>query len=310
MSITVSSNTEPQANLDAVNSVVGKGKVADKKSVSEESDESAKATEESETSEESEDQVESEESEENEESEDEVKPKKPLKGFKRTIVKKDKEIAALRAELAKKNEAKVDQAVVPKTSDADAEKEPNIDDFATYGEYNRALIKFEARQLIKAEKAEEAKKAAQENLENESKKAQDKFAKQYAEFSKTVDDLEETMDSVSDITLAPVLQAALADSDIAPEILYHLAKNRDELERINELSPVAIAREIGKIEAKLEKAPPKKEVVEKKQTKAPPPVTPIGSKSSSSLKKDINDPNLSQEEYEAIRRKQLAARGR
>jgi hypothetical protein len=63
--------------------------------------------------------------------------------------------------------------------------------------------------------------------------------------------------------------------------MYELAKNRKEYERINSLNALAMAREIGKIEAKLSRSKTTEAQEEiKKITKAPAPLKPVGSKSS------------------------------
>lgn len=65
----------------------------------------------------------------------------------------------------------------------------------------------------------------------------------------------------------------ILESEMGPEVAYHLAENVEVSEAIARMSPVAQAREIGRIEARLEakaKAPPPPPV-----SKAPPPVKAI-----------------------------------
>jgi hypothetical protein len=52
-----------------------------------------------------------------------------------------------------------------------------------------------------------------------------------------------------------VLDAWILDSEIGADILYHLAKNPDEITHIQSLSPFAAARELTKLEDKLSVAP-------------------------------------------------------
>lgn len=70
------------------------------------------------------------------------------------------------------------------------------------------------------------------------------------------------------------MAAVIWESEIGPEIAYHLAKNPDEALRICNLTPLAQAREIGKIEAALAPKPP----AVKKPSSAPEPITPVGSR--------------------------------
>lgn len=62
---------------------------------------------------------------------------------------------------------------------------------------------------------------------------------------------------------------AVTESQMGADIAYHLGKNLQEAERISKLSPYAMAAEIGKLELKISNP-------EKKTTKAPPPVNPVG----------------------------------
>ena len=59
----------------------------------------------------------------------------------------------------------------------------------------------------------------------------------------------------------------IADSDIGPQLAYHLAENKDAAARIAAMSPVQAARELGKIEARLTAA----KDAPKPVSKAPPP---------------------------------------
>ncbi|MGC1975375.1 MAG: hypothetical protein WA671_01525, partial [Candidatus Sulfotelmatobacter sp.] len=79
-----------------------------------------------------------------------------------------------------------------------------------------------------------------------------------------------------------------------------LAKNPDELERINDItSALSVAREIGKIEAKLSaqtSESPKKVI----RTNAPKPITPVGGSTKRTV--SIDDPNVSTEDYYEARK--------
>jgi hypothetical protein len=60
-------------------------------------------------------------------------------------------------------------------------------------------------------------------------------------------------------------------SDAGAKLLHHLGNDLDEAARILALSPVQMARELTKLEFKLNQPPPAKPV-----SKAPAPITPIG----------------------------------
>ncbi len=74
----------------------------------------------------------------------------------------------------------------------------------------------------------------------------------------------------------PAISAAMAEvingSEISHELAYHLAKNQAESRRIAALSPMATAKELGKLEEQLTSITP---VKPKTQTNAPVPIVPI-----------------------------------
>ena len=69
------------------------------------------------------------------------------------------------------------------------------------------------------------------------------------------------------------------------QVAYNLGSNPKDAERISRLSPLAQAKEIGKIEAKLSINPPVK-----KTTSAPAPISPVTARSSGSPTFDTTDP--------------------
>lgn len=86
-----------------------------------------------------------------------------------------------------------------------------------------------------------------------------------------------------------------ADSGVQVKLALHLANNPDEAKRIATLSPARQAAEIGKLETKFATAAVK-------VSKAPAPITPIGS-GNTSIK---NLANASMDEYIEMRKKQGA----
>tara|TARA_R110000868_G_C10515386_1_gene732551 strand:- start:53 stop:577 length:525 start_codon:yes stop_codon:yes gene_type:complete len=77
----------------------------------------------------------------------------------------------------------------------------------------------------------------------------------------------------------------IKESDVGPEIAYHLGSNPKEAERISKLSPYQQAKEIGRIEAKLESDPPVK-----KTSSAPAPIRPVTAKAAGAPVLDTTDP--------------------
>lgn len=73
------------------------------------------------------------------------------------------------------------------------------------------------------------------------------------------------------------IQAAIVDSDLGPQLAYHLAKHPDEQKRIFALSPAKALLELGKIEIQYEKTGEPLAVPDTpvKTTRAPAPMTPL-----------------------------------
>jgi hypothetical protein len=79
----------------------------------------------------------------------------------------------------------------------------------------------------------------------------------------------------SDVVVNDDIRDAILESDVGPQILYHLAENDDVAKRIAGLSPKQALREIGKLEARFEAketAPEAKPIV---RSKAPAPIQPL-----------------------------------
>lgn len=298
MSITVQSTTDTPESVVAHQKALDEGKkrvemsdvatkeVTEKAEKSDDSVESKEETLELNESEETEDS--SDESEETE------KPKKKKGGFQKRIERyqkqmsaKDLEIQALMQELGKfkaeKPVEKIEKVV---------EGKPKPESFDTHEEYIEALTDW---------KLETKEKETQTKLKLEKEKTQllskvDTFKQKIAEFSKTYSDFNEVVEDVEHIPLSKDLRELILDSDLSAHLSYELAKNEDELVRINSLPPLAMAKEIGKLEDKISSkydSSPK----EKKTTKAPAPLTPVSGSS-----KGSKSPNeMSFQEYKAWR---------
>jgi hypothetical protein len=261
--------------------------------------------EEKEAKDESEEELETDE-ESNESEEEKEKPKLNAKASaaERRALEEQQRREALeqrlaqleRGETPKKNPAESKQAV--------ADGKPNPDQFDTHAEYVEALTDWKVEQKDKIRE----QKLQQEKLESEQAKVQKAYADKEKAFSKKVEDYQEVMESVDDVPLPPALIAAVLESELGPEISYELAKDREHLERVVKMSPIAVAREIGKIEAKIlaRASEPKKEP--KKLTNAPKPIGPVGT-SRAAVAKTIDDPNLSFSDYVRLRRDQMKRRG-
>lgn len=176
------------------------------------------------------------------------------------------------------------------------------------GKYIAAVAQWNAKQARDAAKAEiEAERQAARQAETEKS-----WSQKQAEFQKAKPEYaEKVIDGAQRGTWAcsdEMLQVAQA-SDIGPEILLYLAENADKSREIYRLPPNLQAREIGRIEARIEaaKAAPPPVV-----SKAPPPVGKVdGGESSTPVRVDAADSDsLSDSEWTRRRNAQEAARKR
>ena len=119
--------------------------------------------------------------------------------------------------------------------------------------------------------------------------------KQVAQITEAYHDREETarekyddFDQVAYNPKLPITDAmaeTIRESDVGPEIIYHLGSNPAEAKRIAQLSPLSQAKEIGKLEDKLASNPPAKKV-----SSAPAPIKPVSGRASSAPTYDTTDP--------------------
>jgi hypothetical protein len=233
--------------------------------------------------------------------------KKPKRGFKRRIDKLNAKLteAQAQAEHWRQEALRGQKSVEEKPQDVNpaakvSASEPDPDDFETSTEFYRAHARWAAQEEIKAAKESER----QEKLRQSAEAKKTEFLGKVQEFQKAHDDFEETIADVDDIQMSPAISQAILESDNGPELMYELAKNRDEYARMCALSPLDAVRALGRFEARLQKPSEEKTITKKTlTTKAPPPAKPI-STSSANGKKSIWDDNLSQAEYERMRAEQ------
>ncbi len=302
MSVQITSTTDtPEAVLAATGSLAADKSKSEEKSASEQpAEKSDETSEELESSDEISDENEDDESSEADETdEDEQKEKKPKKngGYQKKINKltgklsaKDQEIEDLKAQLAKgsKPESEIKSEKVTSVSD----QKPNPDNYDTHAEYVEAVADYKLDQREK----ERVSKEKEDQVKTEYQKSTQAFQSKVIEFKQVAKDFDEVLEDIDDIPMSISLKDSILSSDNGPKILYELAKNRDEYMRINSLNYGAAAREFGKLEAAYAKS---EKNAEKKTTKAPPPIDPIGSKGS--VKSAKNPDDMSYQEYKAYR---------
>ncbi len=143
----------------------------------------------------------------------------------------------------------------PNSADA-APTEPNPDDFENYGDFVKALAKYEVAQERQAGHSQQA----------DSFRAEAWSSKVEATRA-TIADYDKVVGS-SEIPVAGHVADALMDAERGPELAYHMANHPDLAERLNKMSPVKAAIELGRLESTLGGT------TARQPSKAPAPITP------------------------------------
>ena len=169
---------------------------------------------------------------------------------------------ALEARLAAlETQSKPQQAVV-------ADQEPQPSQFNDAFEYAKALAEYTADKRIAEMKQEEAK--AKEAAERQ--KVIDQWTQKVQKAKADLPDFDDIVAS-SEVVVNDDIRDAILESDVGPQILYHLAENDEVAKKIAGLSAKQALREIGKLEARFEKTEQPTQSVAK--SKAPAPISPI-----------------------------------
>lgn len=304
MSINIVSTTDSaEAVTAAMGDLTPKGSEENKSAPAPKADEKAAASEAT-TEEPEETESEAETDEEGEGEEPEAKPKRS--GFKRRIDKLNAKLSAKDQEVEHwKTQALKNQK--PETAKEEIQKpvlegKPQKDSFESHEAYVEALTDWKVDQKLKDAEV----KKNQTDAKTEHQKQVETHVAKVRTFAEAHDDFDELIESIDDVPMSLTVQELILSSDNGPELMYELAKDRKEYERICKLPAIAAAREMGKFESRIKKT----ETTEEKivTPKAPPPLKPVGSNKSGAVKKSLDDENLSQRDWERLREEQIAKR--
>jgi len=163
-------------------------------------------------------------------------------------------------------------------SSADAKPKP--EQFTDAFEYAEALSEYSAEAALANRDKQDAEKRAAAEQAKLIKGWEARLKATKAE----IPDFAEMVES-STVTVNDTIRDAILESDIGPRILYHLAENEEFALKLNEMPLITAIREIGKLEARLEKSAESAQSVTR--SKAPAPISPIrGAASGSDFKVD------------------------
>lgn len=149
---------------------------------------------------------------------------------------------------------------------------PKRESYHDYESFLEAKAEWRADQAVDKRFKERTEKEATERTQAERGKIEKTFRERSQKAATEVDDFEDVL-SASEAPMTPQMAEAIMHSELGPKLAYHLAKNPEEAERIAALPAARQATEIGRLETKIESAPPPK-----KPSNAPAPIAPVGGK--------------------------------
>lgn len=171
---------------------------------------------------------------------------------------------------------------------------PRIEQFENYDDYVVARTKYEIR------KEEQTRKETERQAELDRG-----YGERFKKAAENIPDLAETISSARISMPQPMIEA-IKDSDIGPELAYHLAKNPDEALRLSQqakINPWSAMKELGKLEMKLKM--PVAPAQTRQVTQAPEPIRPVGTGTAGP---DKNFDEMSTAEFIARRNAQTFSR--
>jgi hypothetical protein len=192
----------------------------------------------------------------------------------------------LEAQLAEREgvKARTDDTQVKESKSEEKKTEvsakPVLGEFKTYEDWVEAVSDWKADQKItarlEADRKERETATRQTEVESKNKEIEKGWMDRVNRSKEKHSDYESiafAKENTANIKPGSVLDCWILDSEHGAELLYELASNPEEIDRINSLSPFAQARELTKMESTFEGAPAKKVNV---VTRAPKPPSEVG----------------------------------
>lgn len=120
----------------------------------------------------------------------------------------------------------------------------------TFDRYMEDLSDYKAAKRIEAERQAYQQRKQAETIQEHNEAVKSSWETRQAETIKRHPDFEKAVKDAA-LPLNPIMDGFIVESEVGPEIVYWLAKNPVEGERIASLGPFATARELSRIEMTL-----------------------------------------------------------
>ena len=201
------------------------------------------------------------------------KPKQNPKLEKRfsELTKRAKQAEADKASLeARLQEIESRQAPAPKQTDSVSEK-PQASQFNDAFEYAEALAEWSAEKALEQRDIQEQQRKVDEQRNEVIKSWSAKLEAAKAD----IPDFDDMVAS-SNVQVRDEVRDAILESDVGPQILYHLASDDDYASKLAAMPTNKALKELGKLEVQFER---KEAPIEKSEpvarSKAPAPIKPL-----------------------------------
>lgn len=152
--------------------------------------------------------------------------------------------------------------------------EPQATQFTDVNEYGKALKDWTAEKTLR----DKAQKDGEERQAKEREATAAEWAKRQTAFKAETPDYEKTI-AESDVKVSDQVRDAIFESEVGPQIIYHLAQNPADAQKIAGLTVAGALRAIGRLEASFATKAPEKKAEAKTPiaeiSKAPEPISPL-----------------------------------
>ena len=180
-------------------------------------------------------------------------------------------------------------------SDAN-DRRPSEGDYNDFAQYAEAVGRWGARQEVRRAEYARAQQEQMSHRQRWEAERQKNYADRYQKFAKANPTFEQEIDRDDLVLTAPMVDA-IKDSPVGPQMLLHLARNPDDIDRMARLHPVLAFGEMKKLEARLESAH-SGSPQSTQHSKARPPIKPVGHASSqASDSTEIPDDDVDVDEH-------------
>lgn len=226
------------------------------------------------------DEGEADPSDDDEDKDEDEQPKRKKRSGSERLRRQNE---ALRAELEaiRSRQPVADSGNLEAAVRAEIGDPPKEQDYPDYLSFERAMIAYEADKRLATR--EVRKQIASQAAQTQARQAEvfEGYSERLEEAEKAVPGLKAAI-AKADIQISGTVTQLIVESDKGPLLAHYLATHPQKAAELNSLPPVAAAKEIGRLEARLSLPKPNT------ATKAPAPVKPVkGSASPSNPEKEL-----------------------